>query len=267
MNSKKILKSEKKKSLFENKENDHNPKYSVANRQLQNNSIIRTIDGIKTKKRTPKEYNEIWDCFVNEYSVDFENHMGYGLKEIESIGYEKFIDFVDWRTKEDIMRYRSDRIKTIPCCHCKNKFTTFQLDFGLCSDCKPLFDLKKFEEVLNSSEKHDPGSSSTIIIAFTFFEEFRKLYQLNLSLDEKLSICVNIDNLNGEYSKAFFINCIEKDLDINKILDCIEEFTLTESINERFKSIRNILLCSDISKQDKIERIGDVCKLKSIEKI
>lgn len=163
-----------------------------------------------------KTYNILWKNFLKQIS-EFEDYMGYGEKEIREIGIENFLDFMDWKTIEDIPKYKTDKIKAIPCCHCGKHMTTFQLDMGLCDECKKLYNLKMLNEQISSSE---PEAESAIVTSFVYFKDFRDLYLLDRDFDETLKTCLFDDTLNGSVSKYFLIEDV---IGKNKIDEFIEK--------------------------------------------
>lgn len=263
------LKDEKLSALNDCNEDDHNPGYDIEKKKLNelNNSMvnisnlpkgqIKEQDGIKTKKRTQREYNKIWSTFIKKHAQDFSKYMKYGLAEINKIGWKKFIDYMDWRTVEDILRYRTDRIKVIPCQHCGLHFTTFQIDFGLCDECKKVYDLKHFGEICNDSDKVDVGSSSSLIIAFTYIEEFRAMYRNNLSLSERTELAATYDDFKGVYTLRLLEDIVGKEEDENTFLEKANNTLMTGIAVRRFESIKSII-CSSDNKEAKLKRIQDI---------
>lgn len=279
MNKQDFLKNEKINSLEQTEEN-YNEKYNI-NKELLNeynermksisnlsSGEIKAEDGIKTKKRTEKDYDTIWETFIRDYDMDFNTYMGYGAKEIEEIGVKKFIDFMDWREVSDIERYKTDKIKVIPCKECHSHFTTFQFDFGLCNECKKNYDLKKFEESLVALEKQSPGSSTSMIIAFAFLDDFRKLYATNLPIEERMQISIEADLLSGEYTRDFILDILHNPDMISKFILTLNSVQTSDfSLKERIKVLIELLSNDTINADDKSKRVSEICNLKSIEKI
>lgn len=133
-------------------------------------------NGMLLHKRTRKDYNEIWNYFLEKEAEEYCEKLGYSIKTIEKIGYKKFIDANDWRDINDISKWKTDRVHIIPCIHCKNEFTTFELDLGLCKSCTSNYDLKSFSEKINEAEKNDAGSSFNLITNFVYNDMFRNTF-------------------------------------------------------------------------------------------
>lgn len=262
---------EEKKLALETQllEDDHDEKYNISKDELEAynermKSIsnltpdqIKSKDGIKTKKRTDKQYNKIWSDFIKNHAQEFTKYMGYGVKEISKIGFKEFIDFIDWRDSSDIPRYKYDRIKVIPCQHCNSHFTTFQIDMGLCDKCKGEFDLDKFSEVCIASEEKDPGSSNGLIVMFAYFEDFRNIYKKNIPFKEKIEMCVAHDDLRGLYSQELLESIAgDKDLE-NEFIKTVQFIPMINSTFNRFESIK-VIFESDDNKEGKIERLKNI---------
>ena len=248
---------------------DHNARYNISKEELEAHNErmkkiseltedeIKSINGIKTKKRTTRQYNKIWSDFLKYHAQDFTKYMGYGVKEITEIGFKEFIDFIDWRESSDIPRYRYDRIKVIPCQHCKQHFTTFQLDMGLCNECKKEFDLEKFGEICAASEQKEPGSAGGLVVMFTYFEDFRNIYKKNISFEEKVDMCLNHDDLRGLYTQEFIESIVgDKELEV-KFVEIAKTFPMIQSTFNRFESIKAIFE-SDDDKENKLERVKSI---------
>lgn len=236
---------------------DHNERYDVADEEIKafNERMVsisnlrphevREANGIKTKKRTGRQYNSIWCAFIKDHAAKFTSYMGYGVADIKKIGHREFIDFMDWRVISDIGRYRYDKVKVIPCQHCKSKFTTFQLDLGLCTDCKKEFDLDKFGEACAASDEKDPGSSGGLVVMFTYFEEFRNMYSMNITFEEKVKMCVEHDDLRGAYTRDILLSIVGNDDAEYLFVDTCNSVPMIESTANRYVSIRNILESDD----------------------
>ena len=167
---------------------------------------IVSINGIKTRVRTKEEIDKLWNIFKEKYADEYEKFMGYGVKEIEKIGYEKFINFWDVSSEEE-MDFKKDVIRIIPCRHCNKEFATYQLDYGLCDKCKKEYDLKKFEEMLKISDNENPGSSYDLIASFVYLglDEF---FYKNTPFKKKVEQSVTFDDLNGVLSKDFILSFV-----------------------------------------------------------
>lgn len=252
-----------------NPEEDHNERYNISKEELNEHNErmknisnlkpeeIKTVNGIKTKKRSTRQYNKIWSDFLKNHAKEFTKYMGYGVKEITHIGFKEFIDFMDWRDSSDIGRYKYDRIKVIPCQHCKKHFTTFQIDMGLCDACKDEFDLKKFGEVCAASEAKDPGSTGGLVVMFAYFEDFRSIYRKNIPFEEKVEMCINHDDLRGLYTQEFIEHIAgNEDLE-DDFIELGRGIPMIQSTLNRFESIRAIFESGD-DREKKLERIKNI---------
>lgn len=247
-------------------ETELNPKYEIEKDKLHtmnsnmsnisNKDKVKKIDGIVTKERTDEDYNLIWNYFYDYYRQSFESYMGYGVNEIQKIGVNKFIDYIDWRCTEDVDNYKNDRIKVIPCVHCKSEFTTFQMDLGLCEKCKDKYKLEKFDDMCAASEEKDPGSSAGLVMLFTYFEDFRNMFNKEISFEERALLCATEDDLAGIFTRDFLLDYIgssdSEDFFMSVIENNIDK--LNDFAKRRYESIKNILISED-SDEKKIERI------------
>lgn len=264
------LEEEKKLALeIQTQEDDHNERYNISKDELKaydermknisnlNPEEIKSQNGIKTKKRTDKQYNKIWSDFIKYHAQDFTKYMGYGVKEISKIGFKDFIDFIDWRDSSDIGRYKYDRIKVIPCQNCKARFTTFQIDMGLCNECKQEFDIDKFSEVCMASEEKDPGSAGGLVTMFTYFEDFRNIYRKNVSFKEKVEMSIVFDDLKGLYSQELLESIAGNKEREEEFINIAKAFPMIQATFNKFESIKAIFN-SDDDKEAKIERIKNI---------
>ena len=176
-----------KLSALDNIKENQDKKYDITNEELNNaNNVIKR--GMMSKnfmakveeRCNSKDFNEVWAEFSkNEYADDFKAYMGYGIEEILKVGKEKFLKTVDWSIKHvKNYQWRKDAVKVIICGECKNEFTTFQMDFGLCDECKKKFDMERFYSSLEAMEKVNPGSSASEAMMFTFYEDYRECYRI-----------------------------------------------------------------------------------------
>lgn len=131
-------------------------------------------------RRNLSDYYNLWSHFIQHEEPEFAEYMGYGRNEIESSGgIVKFIDAMDWRTVEDAAKWKTDRLRIIPCPHCNDGFGIFNLEtLGLCSSCRPLYDLKKATFNFVELENDYPGTLAQQIGMFITDEETRKMYLL-----------------------------------------------------------------------------------------
>lgn len=180
-----------------------------ANEKMASISKIKTIkkDGIVTRKRTKKSYSNIWKIFLS-VEEEFKKYMGYGKDEIEKVGINNFIDFMDWSCEDDILKYKSDRVKALPCVHCGKAMTTFQLDFGLCESCKQLYNIDKLSRVLTEEDKVNPGSSLGTITAFVYIDEFRKMYYKEEKIENVMLDAYTYDFISGPFTRDLLVDRI-----------------------------------------------------------
>lgn len=222
-----------------------------------------------------KKQKEIWDEFKTHYSNDFEDYMGYGVEEIERIGIDKFLTAMDWRSIDDVPKYKTDAIKVILCCDCGNEFATYQLDYGLCDKCKPKYDLESFEKALKAAEKENEGSSYDLIVLFINFG-MKNFYAKQRSIETVadlffFDIVALTDGDFIDNHRDFVVNNFEvvrSDLadiikqgesSIDKFIDAsdklAEAYSITNTIIEEiYVNIKNILK-SDKSPDDKISEV------------
>ena len=164
-----------------------NPKEKIIEQTLERRPELKRVGNVLVHKKTEEQYNSMWKYFSENALRHFEKIMGYGESEIRSIGIEKFIDAFDWTETSQIDRWEDDNLRVIPCCHCGKEFSIFQ-DFGLCENCKLLYDLPLLEAVVDSTAKSivndnpemtassKSGMSIQQIALFVYDEDFRKRF-------------------------------------------------------------------------------------------
>ena len=218
---------------------------------------IVSINGIKTRVRTKEEIDRLWNIFKEKYADEYEKFMGYGVKEIEKIGYEKFINFWDVSSEEE-MDFKKDVIRIIPCRHCNKEFATYQLDYGLCDKCKKEYDLKKFEEMLKISDNENPGSSYDLIASFVYLglDEF---FYKNTPFKKKVEQSVTFDDLNGVLSKDFILSFVGDKAKERKFLKIAKTLKMKISTVNRIVSLERIFSSKDTIDRKK-ERIENMYK-------
>jgi hypothetical protein len=113
-------------------------------------------------------HNEEWDQF-------FKTH-GYGLEEIERIGYKKFIQEMGWSNKDQITSWRTDKIHVMPCPSCRDEFGLWESHIGLCSLCSPRFFYYLVDSInaLEDINRAEVESSILFLADEKFREAFRK---------------------------------------------------------------------------------------------
>lgn len=266
------LQDEKRTALEGTGCSDHSERYNLSKERMgEIENTVKSMSlgaerkvvdkgGIKTRKLTKKEMKDVWTKFKKECGADFENYMGYGIKDIERIGIKKFFNFVDWVGNDYLTKWKTDMIKTIPCVHCKSEFTTFQLDLGLCDKCKKEYDLDAFNEVLLQSESAEPGSSSGLTTMFAYIEDFRNMYKKGVTV-EKMKDCAIIDGCSGYFTLNTLKNYIVGDDKLEEsfvhvVGKCYEKDKSLPGI-EKFKTISRILTTSnDIeNKKNRLDKL------------
>ena len=186
---------------FNREDDDHNPRFDItadtmmsADEKMKNISQAkeevlqkslkkREEDNVKLADdgstiihdRKFNEYYILWDAFVRTEEPEFQKNMGYGKDEIEKIGIFKFIDAMDWKTASDISKWKTDKFHIVICPHCKDEFAVFE-NYGLCHNCRPLFDLEKLQDVIVAVNNENPGFLLQQIASFVFDEEVRNMY-------------------------------------------------------------------------------------------
>lgn len=215
-------------------------------------------NGIKTRLRTKEEIDALWNVFKEKHAEEFEKFMGYGIKDIEHIGYDKFINFWDVSSEEE-MDFKKDVVKIIPCIHCKNEFTTYQLDFGLCPKCQKEYNTKKFKEMCMISDEADPGSSEALLAAFVYLG-FKDFFWVKAPFEERVKLLIEVDDLSGTMTKDFLADVIGKKAKEEKFIECCKDLKMTKVASRKLESIVNILNSGD-NKENKAKRIESIYKV------
>lgn len=129
------------------------------------------------KKKNSGLYRKLYNHFIENEEPDFKEAMGYGKEEIDAIGYRKFVDANDWRSVEDVSKWRTDMAHVIPCPHCKKEFAILEVELGLCHNCYPLFDIERFSaECAQAKEKNPNLAMAEIAALFVYDENIRNAY-------------------------------------------------------------------------------------------
>lgn len=226
----------------------------------ENNNVVK-INGVKTRKRTKEQIDELWRIFKEKYAEDYEKFMGYGIKEIEKIGYDKFINFWDVSSEEE-MNFRKDTIRIIPCIHCRKEFATYQIDFGLCHKCSKDYDLEKFGSMCEASDKINPGSSYDLIASFVYLG-LNEFFYKKTSFDKKVEQVVVLDDLSGELTKDFLLSFAGNKAKENKFLKKAKTLKMKQSTINRIISLERIFNSKD-NKERKKERINKMYDYKTV---
>ncbi|MDF2841728.1 MAG: hypothetical protein K0R00_154 [Herbinix sp.] len=127
-------------------------------------------------KRNNSSYRKLWAYFLDSEGDEYFKTMGYTKEDIIRIGYKKFIDAHDWMTIEDIKKWKTDAVHIIPCVHCGDEFVTYELDMGLCDECKKFYDMERFALTCQLNELQEPGISFAIITGFVYDNLFRETF-------------------------------------------------------------------------------------------
>jgi hypothetical protein len=185
---------------------DHSERFNIdreklneANEAIRNLSKLRKEEsGVEVEivgdkiihKKSEEDYANIWMAFCINEAKEFNDTMSYGADEIIRIGLKKFIDANDWRTVEDVKKWKTDKADVIICKHCNEEFAhldiTGRLDLhGICSICAPLYDLDRINSVssFEADKEHyadlkDPAmrfmaARVRVMEQFAFDKEFR----------------------------------------------------------------------------------------------
>jgi hypothetical protein len=236
---------------------DHDEKFNVdrsalrvANEKLKN--IGKPLpEGTKqvgekiVHKRTREDYNNIWQEFLTQEEREFFEQMGYGKRKIKKIGIKKFIDMMDWRTVNEVSRWRTDRLHVIPCIHCQKEFALYEHDDGLCDKCKPKYDLNRLGETMYTNEQVEPGSSFKIKLSFMFDPDFRKMYLLKTD-DERIK-----ETIAADFKGIDTYRLLKDTLDDKELFDKISSEVEKSNINrDRKIFIQDVL---NFIKKDSME--------------
>ena len=219
---------------------------------------IININGAKTRVRTKEEIDKLWNIFKEKYADEFEKFMGYGIKEIEKIGHDKFINFWDVSSEEE-MDFKKDVIRIIPCRHCSKEFATYQLDYGLCDKCKKLYDLEKFKDMCRASDEENPGSSYDLIAAFVYLG-LNEFFYKETPFKKKVEQAVTFDDLNGALSEDFILSFIGDEKKEKEFLKIAKTLKMKVSTIQRIVSLERIFNSKDTIERKK-ERIRNMYKV------
>lgn len=134
--------------------------------------------GNKLHKRTNKQYDAIWQAFLEKEVKDFKRIMGYGKETIKRVGIKKFIDAMDWVDIHDISKYKTDTMHVVPCPACHSEFGVYEENIGLCFKCKNNYDMNRFWDTYRAVVKTDPQEADSMIKTFFAFADFRDKYRI-----------------------------------------------------------------------------------------
>lgn len=137
----------------------------------------KMVDGKKVRIKTKKMVRELWKLFCDTYEEDFKAYMGYGKDEIKKVGVEKFFDFTDWCSEDDIKKFKQDTLKIVVCPVCKKEYAVFPSEYGICKKCLKKYDTEKLELYLSSLK--DEGQILDMLTLFAFDKEVRNTFLID----------------------------------------------------------------------------------------
>lgn len=168
--SKRIKKKKAKKAL-KLKQREQKEKLDKAIFRKENFSMR---DGKLCKKRTEEEYKELFEYFKENIASEYCENLGYTLEDIEKIGYKKFLDTVDYSSKEEMDNWKNDVGHAIVCPHCKDDFSIFEIQFGLCNSCVKHYDFRKIVEFMHST--NSTLEQAELYIEFVYNDDLREKF-------------------------------------------------------------------------------------------
>lgn len=93
------------------------------------------------KETLNKHEQSLWDE-LQKYADEFHQYHGYRLDDVKKIGVRKFLKMEDWRSLEDVTKFKTDVNHVCICPNCLEEFGMAEDVFGLCNKCKSAFDLR-----------------------------------------------------------------------------------------------------------------------------
>lgn len=121
-------------------------------------------------------YKRLWNHFLEYEAKDFEEERGLSVQSIKRIGIKKFVTANDWRTAEDVAKWRTDVCEVIPCPHCKKDFGVLDYTLGLCKRCVTKYDLGAFYRHMSDLCGTDAKKSGKMLALFLAVPEVRNTY-------------------------------------------------------------------------------------------
>lgn len=165
----------------------------ILTKTLEKNEDVIERDGKILHNRSSDDYLHIWEAFRESQISDYTEYMGYSEDTINRIGVVKFIDMMDWRTPEDVAKWKTDQMHIVPCIHCGSEFAIFE-EFGLCHKCSGLYDLDALIEVMDgvsASVKEDGDErlagvnvNAVQMINFVYDDEIRKMFLIGSTAEQ-----------------------------------------------------------------------------------
>jgi hypothetical protein len=139
------------------------------------------------KRLSKRSLQKIWNKFIREERVDFfTSHNTFSLADVFQIGYDKFIYTLGWTKPSHVSRWRNNKVRIGPCCHCNDQFIPliFQFNQGLCNNCKPKYSIKAIRNYmvtqLNGSKRYYKAKEDLLMDFYIVFYNDKKLRELFL---------------------------------------------------------------------------------------
>ncbi|HOA81514.1 MAG TPA: hypothetical protein PKK61_10710, partial [Defluviitaleaceae bacterium] len=167
-----------------------------------------------------KDYKDIWKAFLENEEKTFKKMLGYGKKAIKKIGYKKFIDTMDWRTPQDVSKYKTDVMHVVICPVCKNEFGLYEQNIGLCHKCSQNYDMDRFWATYSAVAKQNMQEADSMIKLFFAFNEFREMYKVRTQEEQiKLMVKAKFSGMDTFRFVMDFISTAElRKLTLNEFL-------------------------------------------------
>lgn len=126
-------------------------------------------------------YRKLWKHFLEHEATEFEEVRKLTVAEIKRIGFKKFIRANDWRTIDDVQKWRTDVYDVIPCPHCYKDFGILDSHLGLCPKCYAKFDMKRFYDDVGKVETKSKATevAGKMMMLFLGSKQFRDSYLKN----------------------------------------------------------------------------------------
>ena len=117
--------------------------------------FMKESKNFKVYKQNEKRFKEFLNKEIMteflKHIDEFKQYMGYGEEEISKIGHDKFVEKMGWTNEGQVLSWKTDRAHIVPCVDCGDEFAIFEMDFGLCDNCKAKYDLIKMQTFLEAS--------------------------------------------------------------------------------------------------------------------
>jgi hypothetical protein len=132
------------------------------------------------------QIKRIWEKFMkDEYRGFLQSHTNMTMKEIITIGIDKFVYALGWKRPSDVPNWHKNRLRVGICCHCQDQFIPMMLqyNFGLCGLCKPMYSSKAIQNFvihqLDISKRYEGAQHDLLMDFFIVFyhdQAFRHLF-------------------------------------------------------------------------------------------